>query len=107
MRGIICNGDCFTSGRDAKVCVDGESIVGVERDFGAAIVCEARRAHGDGVVTDGKNRQGLVSLCVGMGGVEKVSGDLANFDGGVGDEAIGGVFNRTGDAAAAIAEGEH
>jgi hypothetical protein len=47
-----------------------------------------------------------VSLSIGVGRIEDVGGDLANFDGGVGDEAVGGIVNCAGDTAAAIAEGE-
>jgi hypothetical protein len=55
-------------------------------------------------VTDGKNGQGIVSLCVGVGGVEEVGGDFADFDGGVGDETVGRIFNGAGNTAAAITE---
>jgi hypothetical protein len=102
----ICDGDGFISRCEEEACVDGEGVIGVERDFGATIVCKAWCVHADGVVTDGKNGQRIVSLRVGVGGVEEVGCNFANINRGVRDETIGGIFHGAGDAAATVAEGE-
>jgi hypothetical protein len=57
-------------------------------------------------MTDREDGQGIVSLRVGMGRVEEVGADLTDFDGSIGDEAVGRISNGAGYAAAAIAEGE-
>ena len=106
MGGRVCNGYGFISGCDEKTCVDCEGVISVERDFGAAIVGKAGCVHRDGVVTDGENGQRIVSLRVGVGGVEEVGADLTDFDGSIGDEAVGRISNGAGYTAAAIAEGE-